>query len=99
MKKRLEFTELSIVIVAENHNPTILNPDFLKFNGIVPKEWVVSKPPLCAYPVSQVEYQNGMRITAELNKLIFFTPEFVNNHFDMNISDVAKRYVERSTLM
>ncbi|MBW2095696.1 MAG: hypothetical protein JRI80_12490 [Deltaproteobacteria bacterium] len=94
MQKGFDFTELSIVILAENHNPTILNPDFLKFNGIVPKEWVVSKPPLCAHPISQVEYENGMRITAELNKLIFFTPKFANNHFDRNISDVAKRYVE-----
>lgn len=94
MQKRFDFTELSIVIVAENHNPTILNPDFLKFNEIVPKEWVVSKPPLCAHPVSQVEYKNGMRITAELNKLIFFTPKLVSNHSETNISDIVKRYVD-----
>ena len=94
MQKRFDFTELSIVIVAENHNPTILNPDFLKFNEIVPKEWVVSKPPLCAHPVSQVEYKNGMRITAELNKLIFFTPKLVSNHSETSISDIAKRYVD-----
>jgi hypothetical protein len=93
MQKRFDLTELSIVIVAENHSPTVLNPDFLKFNGIVPKEWVVSKPPLCAHPVSQVEYQNGVRITAELDKLIFFKPEPTKSDSDTTISDIAKRYV------
>jgi len=94
MQERFDLTELSIVIVAENHNPTILNPDFLKFNGIVPKEWVVGKPPLCAHPVSQVEYQNGVRITAELDKLIFFKPKFTKNDADRSIFDIAKRYVD-----
>jgi hypothetical protein len=94
MQKKFDLTELSIVIVAENHNPTILNPDFLKFNEIVPKEWGVGKPPLCAHPVSQVEYTNGMRITAEFNKLTFFNPKLVNDDSETKISDIAKRYVD-----
>lgn len=94
MQRKIKLTELAIVIVAENHNPTILNPDFLKYNGIVPEEWVVSKPPLCAHPVSQVEYHNAMKITAELNKLIFFTPRFANNESETKISDIAKKYVD-----
>lgn len=94
MQKEFVFSELSIVIVAENHNPTLLNPDFLKFNDIVPREWVVGQPPLCTHPISQVEYKNGIKITAELNKLILFQPKYVDSHSDSNIPDIAKRYVE-----
>ena len=62
MLNEFVFSELTIVIVAENHNPTILNPDFLKFNDIVPKEWDMGQPPLCTPPISQVEYKNGIKI-------------------------------------
>ncbi len=32
-----QIAELSVVVIAKNHNPTVLNPDFLKLNNIVPE--------------------------------------------------------------
>jgi len=71
MSKDLRLQELAIVIVARNHNPSILNPDFLRYNDIVPRDWQVAKPPICTEPVSQVVFQSGVNIVAEFEKLSF----------------------------
>jgi len=65
MPKRLIISELAIVVAAQNHNPTILNPDFLKHSQIVPKEWVLREPPLCTEPLARVAYTNGVTLVAQ----------------------------------
>jgi hypothetical protein len=44
--------DLTLVVVARNHNPTILNPDFLKSTHIVPEHWELAAPPFCVEPVA-----------------------------------------------
>lgn len=95
MTKTLGPGEITIVLVAQNHNPTILNPDFLKFNKIVPENWNLKENPICIEPMAQVVFENGIQITAELNKVIFLEP--VRNEKDINkveIPDIAIRYIE-----
>jgi len=70
MKSGLEIIECSIVTAASNHNPTILNPDFLKRNKIVPEEWEIKKV-LCTEVISQVAFGNGFVLTVEPKKIIF----------------------------
>jgi len=70
MKPGLEIFECSIVAAASNHNPTILNPDFLKRNKIVPEEWETKKV-LCTEVISQVVFQNGLVITVEPKRIVF----------------------------
>src|SRR5713101_6330983 len=61
----------SVVIVGGDHNPTILNPDFLTIREIVPKEWgwEVADPAITTPPFAIVRYTNGTSITVERNKL------------------------------
>ncbi|HEB71507.1 MAG TPA: hypothetical protein ENI77_02680, partial [Nitrospirae bacterium] len=65
---RFLFTQFSIVVTAEQHNPTILNPDFLKFREIVPNDFEVSNV-LVTAPLSQVAFNNDLIITVETNKM------------------------------
>lgn len=93
--KSLEIFELSVVIIAKNHNPTILNPDFLKYNDIVPKEWDLAKKPICADMVAQVTYKNSVNITAQLDRVIFSENIKINdlNNIDTpGIAGIACRY-------
>jgi len=39
MNPNLQLQELAISIKAKDLNPTVINPDFLKYTGIVPNEW------------------------------------------------------------
>ena len=59
---------VSVVVTAELHNPSILNPDFLVSQGIVPEAWEVAET-FTTPPVSVVSYRNGIRWTVEQPKL------------------------------
>lgn len=75
--------ELSVVIAAQNHNPTILNPDFLLLNKITQADWVLAQAPVCVEPFAQVEYTNGVSVVSESQKIVFtqsgesLTPESI----------------------
>jgi len=65
-------TKFSVVLVADSHNPSILNPDFLIRNEIVPNDWVVdqSQPVLTTPAFSQFRYLSGVSFTIDPSKLI-----------------------------
>jgi len=67
----LKLLNFSIVVVAEHHNPTILNPDFLARNDIVPDEWgwKLAEDCFSTPPLSQVKYENGVALLCEQSKL------------------------------
>ena len=59
---------VSVVVTAEFHNPSILNPDFLKICGIVPQDWNVAET-ITTPPISVVKYDNGVEWTVDQSRL------------------------------
>lgn len=49
----------SVVLTAQSHNPSILNPDFLKRNKIVGEDWEV-KETITTPALSQTKFSNGI---------------------------------------
>jgi len=94
MISELEIQEISIVVVAQNHNPTILNPDFLKFNEIAPKDWELAAPPICVAPMAQVAFKNGVSIVAQFDKVIFAEAVLDKSAEDLRIAKIARKYIE-----
>lgn len=95
MKETLDLGEIAIVLVAQNNNPTILNPDFLKYNHIVPENWTLKKKPVCIDVMAQVSFDNGIQITAELNKIIFFeSMKGKQNLNEIKIHEIAAKYIK-----
>lgn len=68
MNKCLNF---SIVGLVNTHNHSILNPDFLERNEIIPKDWgwVLGGPAITTPSFALVEYKSGVTILAEPNKI------------------------------
>ena len=93
MKPSITLHEKGIVIVGQNHNPSILNPDFLWGHRIVPEEiaLVESEPLLSTPMLSQCAFKNGLHIVSELNK-IFFADK--NPGEDNVCYDAAKKYLQ-----
>ena len=60
MHDQLILHEIAVVIVGKTHNPSILNPDFLRHNKIVPEDM---KP--ASGPVDVVSTPVGSRIVYE----------------------------------
>lgn len=68
---KAELVEFSVVVVAHDHNPTILNPDFLGRNEIVRDDWnwrVVGQP-ITTPAISTVQYDSKVAVTVEPMKL------------------------------
>ena len=86
---------ISVVIVANSNNPTILNQDFLYHNGIVPKDWTLEKnmPPVMTPAVSQITFENGFKVIAELNRILFEQFTVPLKEEDIVCADIAKRYL------
>ena len=65
---RFALRSVSVVVTAEFHNPSILNPDFLKTHEIVPADWTVAET-LTTPPVSVVKYNSGVEWTLDQSRL------------------------------
>ena len=59
---------VSVVVTAEFHNPSILNPDFLVSKEIVPEGWEVSET-ITTPSVSVVSYRQGIQWRVDQSKL------------------------------
>ena len=59
---------VSVVVTAQSHNPSILNPDFLWSLEIVPRDWEVAQT-ISTPAISVVSYENGVTWTVEPQKL------------------------------
>lgn len=94
MSQSLITQEFGIIIAAKNHNPTLLNPDFLKYSGIVPTEWELARQPISTQNVSQVAFTNGVLIVAEPTRVIFIEAIEGKAVAEIIVADIAKKYVQ-----
>ena len=89
----ITLTNFSIVVIAQAHNPTILNPDFLKNNNIV-EAALTPKIVICTMPVAQVVYEEGISIVAEFERLQFIDTSSERIPENSPIPQIAARYIE-----
>ena len=95
MSQALEIQELAIVITAKNYDPSLLNPNFLKYSGIIPEDWELARQPVVSNRGSQIVFNNGIYIAAQPNRLMFV--EAMNDKEDFStarIPELAHRYIE-----
>lgn len=83
---------MSVVITAATHNPSILNPNFLTANNIVPDSWDV-KETITTPALSYIQYANAVDVRVDPAKLIITLGDPDNLEKDTSIYDVAKAYV------
>ena len=55
---------LSVVLVADNIDPSIINPDFLRHNGIVGSDLKTEQPPASTPVLSQATFEGGLSVVA-----------------------------------
>jgi len=90
-KRQLLLHWLNVVILARYHNPSILNPDFLKHNGIVPPDWKVTNQ-LNTPPLAQIIYENGVIVSIAPDR--FDAKQTCNSELKESylVHDLAARY-------
>ncbi len=86
--------ELSIIIAAQDLTPTMMSQDFLKLSGIIPKEWQLSQQPVLNPNLAQLNFTNGVSITAQPHT-ITVRESLGNRTEELAIATVAAKYIEK----
>lgn len=94
MSQPLTVQELAIVIAAKNQNPSILNPEFLKYSGIIPTEWEFAGKPMLSSNFTRVSFKNGVSIVGEPNRVIFAEAIADKTTATVSSAKVAQKYVQ-----
>ena len=71
MNLATEVQEIAIVLSATEHDPTLLNAEFLRQSGVVPQDWELARDPVRTKRVSQVSFTNGCSIVAQTDRIVF----------------------------
>ena len=64
-ESQFSLVEFSVVIVAQSHNPSILNAEFLHHNGIVGEKWQPREGCLTSPMLSRVAFSDGLSVQAD----------------------------------
>jgi hypothetical protein len=88
--------EFSVVVVANDHNPTILNPDFLERQGIVQEGWgwKVTGPVITTPPFATVSYDSGVTVSVESHRLQVIDTSAPGGPQSSKVVDITRKYVE-----
>lgn len=91
---KVRHLEFSVVVAANDHNPTILNPDFLDRQDIVPTAWgwKVAGNPITTPPFAVVSYDSGVTVSVEANRLQ--VRDVRGTSESSKVLDIARKYVE-----
>jgi len=87
--------ELSIIIAAQDLTPTMVSQDFLKFSGIIAKEWELSQQPVLNPNFAQLNFTNGVGITAQPRSISISESLGTKQLSEVEIANVAEKYVEK----
>ena len=87
--------ELSIVIAAQDLTPTMMSQDFLKFSGIVPKEWELSQQPVLNPNFAQLNFTNGIGITAQPRTISISESLGTKDLAELEVANVANNYLAK----
>ena len=90
----VQLFEFSVVIVASNNNPSILNPDFLLNNGIITGLEPLRERSITTPMFSLAMFTGDVNVKAEPNRVIFEqtgTPLTVDR---VICAEIAKRYLK-----
>ncbi|HAY22796.1 MAG TPA: hypothetical protein DCY27_11685 [Desulfobacterales bacterium] len=82
---------VNVVILAKFHNPTILNPDFLERNAIVPKGWKTTEV-LATPPFATIRYEKNIVILLDQERFEI-KKECKSFQDNYEIHGIASKYV------
>ncbi|MDY7014472.1 MAG: hypothetical protein SVX43_12890 [Cyanobacteriota bacterium] len=89
----IEIQELAIALYAQTLDPKLAQLDFLKFSGIIPKDWELKNSPIFQENLTQLVFTNGVTLTAQ-PRTINFTEAIAPQPSPLQVPDLARRYTQ-----
>ncbi len=85
---------ISVVVTAEYHNPSILNPDFLRQQNVVPAKWKHTEA-ITTPALSSTQYGNGVKLVVEPGKMNISEPRSGEFGEKTYVHQITDKYVSR----
>ena len=85
---------LSVVLIADNIDPSMINPDFLRHNGIVDSRLQTGQPLISTPVFSQVILERGLSVVAQPDRFEFAQQGQALTE-DAERPDIARRFLEK----
>ena len=90
----MELIGSSCVVIADQHNPSILNPDWLIKTEIIDPEWRLVDPSITTPLFANCSYVNGVQLVLEPNKLTVSSLPSDNNSLSAELPQIVRKYVD-----
>ena len=87
--------EISILIAAQDLTPTMMSQDFLKFSGIIPKDWELSQQPVLNPNFAQLNFKNGINISAQPRTITVSESLNRKEITDLQVATIVANYVRK----
>ncbi|MDJ0598834.1 MAG: hypothetical protein QNJ37_08355 [Crocosphaera sp.] len=94
MRKTLEVQELAIVIIAQNYDPSLLNPSLLIGSGIIEKDWKLLREPIVNNNGSQLLFENGITLVGQPGRLTLVEAIGRKASTETELENLSRRYVD-----
>lgn len=93
MQNTLNIQEVAIAFAAKDLNPTVFNPDFLKYSDIIPSDWELARPPAYTNRLAQLMFNNGIGMVAQPDQLVLVESIGSKDLNDVQVAEIACRCV------
>lgn len=87
--------EISIIIAASDLTPAMMSQEFLKFSGIIPKEWKFSQQPILKPNFAQLSFSNGVSLTAQPRTITISESLGTKKLEELAVPTVASQYIQK----
>ncbi|MDY6781581.1 MAG: hypothetical protein SW833_03340 [Cyanobacteriota bacterium] len=87
----VEIQEVAIAFYAQTLDPKLAQLDFLKFSGILPKDWELKSTPLLQDNLTQLVFTNGITLTAQ-PRVVTLTETIASSTSTLEVISLARRY-------
>ena len=84
----------SCVVIADQHNPSILNPDWLVKTEIIDPGWKLADPSITTPLLARCFYVNKVELVLEPNKLTVRSLPADNNDLSGELPRIVRKYVD-----
>ena len=87
--------EISLLVAAQDLTPTMMSQDFLKFSGIIPKDWELVQQPVLNPNFAQLNFKNGITITAQPRTITVSESLNRKNIADVQAATIVANYIRK----
>ena len=87
--------EVAVVLVANSIDPAMINPDFLRYDGIVDRALPVTGQPISTPVFSQATFEGGITVTAEPNRFVFVQQAEPLREDACTVPEIARRFLNK----